>query len=61
MCLDKLDEDAILQIFKEVKILEVFSHPFIISIEESYRTESNKLVLILEYADKGDLKMIIDQ
>ncbi len=35
-------------------------HPYIIAIKESYKTESKKLVLILEYASGGDLKERVD-
>lgn len=51
-----LDEPTILQLFAEAKILEALNHPHIISIKEFYRTESQKLVFILEFASKGDLR-----
>ena len=50
-----LDESTILQLFTEAKILEALNHPHIIAIKEFYRTESQKLVFILEFASKGDL------
>lgn len=57
--LDHLDEQTVLQLFTEVKVLEALHHPYVISIKESYRTESNKLVMILEHASGGDLKDLI--
>lgn len=46
--------------FTEVKVLQALRHPNIIKLKESYKTQSNKLVLILEYAEGGDLKARID-
>lgn len=60
MKLNNLDEATILQLYTEVKVLEALLHPHIIAIKESYRTESNKLVMILEYATGGDLKKKIE-
>lgn len=42
--------------FTEVKVLEMLKHPYIVEIKDSYRTLSNKLVIILEQAEGGDMK-----
>lgn len=55
MRLQGLDEPTIIQLYTEVKVLENIKHPNIIEMIETYRTKSNKLVLILEYASNGDL------
>ena len=55
MRLNGLDEPTIMQLFTEVKVLQAIKHPNIIEMKDSYRTKSNKLVLILEYASNGDL------
>jgi NIMA (never in mitosis gene a)-related kinase len=41
---------------KEGKLLEAFSHPYIIKFREVYRTPKGKLWVIMDYADGGDLK-----
>ena len=46
--------------FTEVKVLQALRHPNIIKLKESYKTHSNKLVLILEHAEGGDLKARIN-
>lgn len=55
MRLNGLDELTTIQLYTEVKVLETIKHPNIIEMYETYRTKSNKLVLILEYASNGDL------
>ena len=40
-----------MQMFSEAKILEALDHPHIIKLYEFYKTKSNKLVIILEYAE----------
>lgn len=49
-----------IQLFQEAKILEALKHSSIIELKEFYRTKSNKLVLILEYAENGDLNETIE-
>jgi hypothetical protein len=49
-----------MQLFTEAKVLEALIHPNIVCLKESYKTESQKLVLILEQAEGGDLKAKID-
>lgn len=41
--------------FREALILSELSHPNIIKFQEVYRTLNNKLKIIMEYADGGDL------
>lgn len=45
-----------MQLFTEAKVLEAIKHPYIIHLQDFYKTHSEKLVLILDYADGGDLK-----
>lgn len=55
-------DDTIIQLFTETKVLEALEHPFIIAIKDTYKTMSNKLVMILEYAENGDMqKKIMNQ
>ena len=42
-------------------MLEAMRHPFIIQIKEFYRTKSQKLVMILEFAENGDLQGQVDE
>lgn len=51
----------IIQLFTETKVLEALEHPFIVAIKDTYKTMSNKLVMILEYAQNGDMKHKIDE
>ena len=51
----------LMQLFSEAKILEALSHPNIIKLYEFYKTKSDKLVLILEYAKGEDLHKKIKQ
>ena len=60
MKLQGLDEPTIIQLYTEVKVLENIKHPNIIEMHETYRTKSNKLVLILEHAINGDLAHYIN-
>ena len=53
MKLHDLEEETKIQLFSEAKILQKIQHPNIIKIIESYKTKSNKLVLILEFASRG--------
>ena len=59
MKLNGLDEPTVMQLFTEVKVLQAIQHPNIVEMTESYRTKSNKLVLILEYLSGGDLAEFI--
>ncbi len=40
---------------KEAKILELLNHPNIVKFKEVYQTKKNKLCIVMEYADGGDL------
>ena len=60
MKLQGLDEATVMQLYTEVKVLETLRHPNIIKMHETYRTMSNKLVLVLEYASNGDLAHYIN-
>ena len=40
---------------KEAKILEHLKHPNITTFKEVYKTKGNKLCIVMEYADGGDM------
>jgi NIMA (never in mitosis gene a)-related kinase len=46
---------------KEGKLLEAFSHPFIIKFRDVYRTTKDKLCVVMDFAEGGDLKTAIDK
>ena len=41
---------------KEARILEVLNHPNIVKFKEVYKTKNQKMCIVMEYADGGDLK-----
>jgi serine/threonine protein kinase len=45
---------------KEVKLLEKLQHEFIIRYIESF-IEQNEMFIVVEWAEKGDLKQLIRQ
>ena len=49
-----------IQLFSEAKILEALDHPNIIRFREFYKTQSDKLVMILEFCPNGDLNDFIE-
>ena len=51
-----MSEDEKANAVREGKILEAFTHPYIIRFREVYRTPKNKLCLVMDFADGGDLK-----
>ena len=53
-------QQSVIQLFSEAKILEALEHPHVIHLKEFYKTESNNLVLILEFCSKGDLNELIE-
>ena len=46
---------------KEAKILEALKHPNIIRFREVYKTPSEKLCIVMDYANGGDLENAIKQ
>jgi len=40
---------------KEAKILEILAHPNIVKFREVYKTKKDRLCIVMEYADSGDL------
>ena len=62
MYIKNFEEKMLMQLFSETKILEALTHPNIIKLYEFYKTKSEKLVLILEYAEGDDLyKKILER
>jgi tRNA A-37 threonylcarbamoyl transferase component Bud32 len=47
------------QSLDEIKIMSKISHPFIVQLYDWFKTASNKIVLILEYCDKGSLESLL--
>ena len=45
--------------FKEAQILKNLSHPNIVRFKEVYITKNNKLKIVMEYAECGDLAKAI--
>ena len=50
-------EDAAAQreAYKEAKILELLKNPNVVRFREVYVTNNNKLCIVMDYAEKGDL------
>ena len=40
---------------KEARILEALRHPNIVKFREVYKTKNNRLCIVMDYADGGDL------
>ncbi len=58
----KVIEPSFVSLFnKEVSILSSLDHPNIIKFIESYKDETNRGIIILEYADNGDLYFFFDE
>ena len=47
----KEEEDA----RREAKILRVLQHPNIVGFRDVYKTKKNKLNIVMEFVDNGDL------
>lgn len=40
---------------REAKILKILKHPFVVGYHDVYKTKSGKLLIIMDYCEKGDL------
>ena len=49
------DKKGIEDAFKEAKHMEKLNHPNIIKFKEVYKTKKNKLHIVMELADNGDI------
>ena len=49
------DDKGITEAFKEAKLMEKLDHPNIIKFKEVYKTKKNKLHIVMEHADGGDI------
>lgn len=47
------------QVIKEARILQALDHPNIIHFQEVFKTKADKLCIVMEYADGGDLQAVI--
>jgi NIMA (never in mitosis gene a)-related kinase len=52
---DKEKEETL----REARILEVLDHPNIIKFREVYTTKNGHLCIVMDYANGGDLKQVI--
>ena len=54
-----MDENQRKSALKEARIMEKLTHPNIIQSHDVYKTKKGKLCIVMEYADGGDLNMLI--
>lgn len=45
----------------EVKLMQMLQHPNVIGLKEVYTTIKQKLCIVMEFAEKGDLEMRISE
>lgn len=57
--LNPLSKEAQSESLREAKILEQLHHPNIITFHEVYKTKRNKLCIVMDYADGGDLSSLL--
>ena len=50
-----MDAETKKNCLREAKIMEKLTHPNIIKSHEVYKTRTEKLCIVMEYADGGDL------
>jgi NIMA (never in mitosis gene a)-related kinase len=50
-----MKEDERRETIKEARILEALRHPNIVKFREVYKTKNNRLCIVMDYADGGDL------
>jgi len=53
--LNNMSESEKQETIKEARILEALHHPNIIKFIELYKTKKNKLCIVMDFADGGDL------
>lgn len=53
--LNPLSKQEQIDSYREAKVLEQLDHPNIIRFREVYKTKKNKLCIVMDYADGGDL------
>ena len=46
---------------KEAQILEMLKHPNVIELYEVYKTKKGKLCIVMQYAELGDLRALINE
>lgn len=56
-----MTEAEIRETYKEAEILKGFDHPYITKVRDVCRTKSNKLWIVMDYADGGDLEKKLKQ
>ncbi|EGR34335.1 protein kinase domain protein [Ichthyophthirius multifiliis] len=59
IAMNSLSPEEQKEIVKEAKILEILCHPNIVKFKEIYKTKSQKLCIVMEYANGGDLSKTI--
>jgi len=48
-------------VFQEASIMKMFCHPNIIQLKERYVTKSEKLCIVMKYADGNDLQSYLEK
>jgi len=54
--IENMSEEERRETLREAKILEVLAHPNIVKFKEVYKTRKNKLCIVMDFADGGDLQ-----
>jgi serine/threonine protein kinase len=57
--IDHMNQKEQEETIKEAQILRNFKHPLIVRFVEVYATKQNKLKIVMEYAECGDLSKAI--
>lgn len=50
-----MSEEEKKETIKEARIMEALQHPNIVKFREVYKTQKQKLCIVMDYADGGDL------
>lgn len=59
--LSHMSEETVRETLKEARVMEVLQHPNVIRFKEVYKTKKNRLCIVMEYAENGDLQQKIKQ
>ena len=59
--MSQMNENEIKEAKNEARVHKMVMHPNIIKLIDTYTTNKQKLIMILEYAEKADLQAEIDR